>query len=156
MLVIAYAGCHRPLRRVLSWARFTKLVDELHAYIDAGAIRRKGRSWTVTRAQWTEALRIVVERRNAGQLETPLKNHGYLLEVARGLSDRAEAAAETAVETARREGRGPERVSPADRYDALLAEGTRLGVVHDSPGLVRSPADLARAVEQAKAQEESI
>ena len=148
--VVTYLGMFRPAKRALPWSRFTRLLDELIGAVEAGGIRRKGRSWGVTREQWTEALRIVVERWTAGQIECPLKNHGYLLEVARGLSDKAEAAAERETEEARRAGRGPERgggASPVEHYEL------RLGVDLDERGLVRSTAELEEAVRAARAQE---
>ena len=155
-LAVQYAGCHRPHRRVLTWSKFHRLMNELAEHVEADTIRRKGRSWAVTRAEWTEALRTVVERRNAGQLETPLKGHGYLLEVARAIADRTEAAAERDIETARREGRGPERRGAAllaDRYDALLAEARRLRVDVDERGMTRSMPEMAAAVRAAQEQE---
>ena len=153
---IAYMGCFRPKRRVLSWGRLTRLVDELAGCVESGGVRRKGRRWTVTRAQWAEALHIVIERRNAGALDTPLNNHAYLYEVAAGISSKAEAAAERDIEEARRAGRGPERTgaaSAADRYEALLDEAHRLGVARDGNGLVKRMPDLTEAVRQARLQE---
>ena len=153
---VAYLGCFRPTHRVLSWARFTRLLDELADAMEAGRIRRKGRGWTVTRAQWTEALNIVVARRDAGALELPLKNHAYLYEVAAGLSDKAEAAAERTVEETRRAGRGPERaggVGAADGYEALLAEAERRGVHLDRNGLIKRLPELSESVRRARQQE---
>ena len=156
---VVYLGLFRPKRRVLSWARACRLLDELTDAIDAGRIRRHGRDWAVTRAQWTEALRIVIERRDTGRLETPLKDHAYLYEVARGLADRAEAAAERDVEEQRRmrtligPSDGVSIVDHAERYEALLEEARRLGVEQGSDGRIRSLPELEQAVRQAQLQE---
>jgi len=156
---VAYLGCFRPKQRVLSWARFTRLLDELAAAVEAGSIRRKGRDWTVTREQWVEALHIVVGRRDAGALELPLKNHAYLYEVAAGLADKAEAAAEREVEAARRN-RAP-RPAPAEGgaqhiaehvsgYRQMLDEAQRLGIATDVDGTPLKAWELAEAIQQAK------
>ena len=155
-LVVQYASCHRPRRRALTWSRFRRLLNEVAEHVEAGEIRRKGRSWTVTRAEWIAALRVVVERRNAGRLETPLRGHGYLLEVARAIADRTEAAGERDIEQARREGRGPERrgvASQADGYEALLAEARRRGVDVDERGMVRAMPELAAAIRASQQSE---
>ena len=155
---VTYLAMFRPAKRALSWSRLTRLLDELTSALETGGIRRKGRRWELTREQWTEALRIVVERWTAGQIECPLKSHAYLFEVARGLAERAEAQAEQDVEAARRAGRGPERTGAAaqgEGYEALLDEAERLGVALDANGLVRRLPELTAAVNEARAQKEA-
>lgn len=154
---VLYLGCHRPAKRALSWARFRRLLDELAGMIEAGGIRRRGRDWPVTAEQWREALGVVIERRDAGQLEIPLKGHGYLLEVAMRISNKTEAAQEREVEEARRSrARGPsdpdQFVDHAQRMERVLAEARALGVDLDERGMVRRMPDLAEAVRRAKAE----
>ena len=154
--VMLYLGCFRPPKRALSWSRFLRLLAELAEAIDAGRIRRRGRIWRVTAEQWGEALRIVVNRRDAGQIELPLKSHGYLLEVARGLSDRAEAVDEREVEEMRRNrvtvgpSDGGTIVNHARRYEQLLAEARALGVDTGPDGSVRNMSELYEAVLHAR------
>lgn len=105
-LVLAYLECFRPPKRSLSWSRARRLLAELADAMAAGEVRRRGRSWTVTREVWTEALEVVNERRASGQLQTPLRDHAYLWEVVSGLANRAEAAEERRVETERQGRRG--------------------------------------------------
>lgn len=154
--VVLYLGCFRPPKCALSWSRFLRLLDELSGPIEDGRIRRRGRTWHVPAERWGEALRIVVDRRDAGQLELPLKSHGYLLEVARGLSDRAEAADEREVEEMRR---NRTKVGPSDgrtivdharSYEKLLAEARRLGVDLGPDGSVRNMPELYEAVLHAR------
>ena len=97
-LAIGYLGCFRPAGRALAWSRAVKLLRELSEAMHEHYLRRSGRLWRVTREQWVEALGIVVERHHQGQITLPLKDHGYLFEVARRLVDRAEAEAERAAE----------------------------------------------------------
>lgn len=160
-LAIVYLGLFRPPGRVLSWSRACRLLDVLVEAVEAGEIRRRGRRWHVTRAEWAQALALVIERRDAGRLDTPLKDHAYLFEVARGLADRTEAAAERAVEAARRtrsavdaSGAVP-AADYAQRYEALLDEARRLGVECDAQGLVRPLTELAEAVRAAQLQEQA-
>ena len=159
-LVVTYVGLFRPPKHVLAWGRAGRLIGEVADIIEGGTIRRRGRAWTLTRAQFAEALEVVIERRDAGHLALPLKNHGYWFEVAVGIADRVEAAAERATEEARWAGRrsGAGRPAGAVRdyaaeYEALLGEARRLGVEYDANGIVRSPADLQEAVRQARLQE---
>ena len=154
---VLYLGCFRPAKRALSWARFRRLLDEIAGMIDAGSIRRRGRAWPVSAEQWGEAFRAVVERRDAGALELPLKGHGYLLEVAMGVANRAEAAEEREVEEVRRArgGTGPSDASHlidhARAYGQLLAEARELGVELDERGAVRPMPAMAAAVRRARA-----
>ncbi len=111
----------------------------------------------MTRAQWEEALRIVIERRDAGKLETPLKDHAYLYEVARGLAGKAEAQAERDTEAERKArstvgaGNVVRMSGAAERYEALLAEARRLGVDTDERGATLPAAALEKAIRAARA-----
>ena len=111
-LAVFYLGCFRPRRRVLGWARAKRLLDGLQGLVTAEAVRRHGRDWVVTRAQWVAALTAVADRRAGGQLDLPLRNHAYLVEVAVRLSNRAEAAEEQRLEE-RRRARPAEQAGPA-------------------------------------------
>ena len=158
--VVAYVGLFRPEKHALAWGRAGRLIGEVVDIIEAGEIRRRGRPWALTRAQFDEALDVVVERREGGRLALPLKNHSYLLEVAAGIADKAEAAAERETEDKRRHrGEGAKRagattaVTEAQRFEALLAEAERLGVDRARDGRVRPLPDLHEAVRQARLQE---
>ena len=105
-LVLAYLECFRPAKRSLSWSRARRLLAELADAMAAGEVRRRGRAWAVTREMWAEALEVVTERRAAGALRTPLRDHAYLWEVVSGISSRAEAAEEARIERERQARRG--------------------------------------------------
>ena len=156
---VGYFGCFRSKGRVLAWSRASKLLGELADAVEAGHIRRKGRAWAVTTALMLDALRIVVERRDDGKLDTPLRSHAYLYEVARGLSDKTEAAAERDVEERRRSRGavdptgGAGIVDHAHRYESLIDEARRLGVERSSDGRVKPMPELVEAVRAARAQE---
>ena len=76
--LLRYLGLFRPAQRSLTWDRAASLLAELQTMIDAGHIRRHGRSWPAPHAAWQTALDTVLERKN---LTLPLKSHGWLYEV---------------------------------------------------------------------------
>lgn len=159
-LVVAYVGLFRPPKHALAWARAGRLIAEVVDIIESGTIRRRGRPWALTRAQFAEALEVVIERRNAGRLDLPLKSHAYWFEVCVGIADKAEGATEREREEARRTGRrdGAERPAGGGRdyaaeYEALREEARRLGVEYDDKGHIRRAPELAEAVREARLQE---
>ena len=159
-LVVTYVGLFRPPKHVLAWRRAGRLIDEVVDIIESGTIHRRGRPRALTRAQFAEALEVVIERRNSGRLDLPLRTHAYLFEVAVGIADKAEGAAERATEEARRTGRRDGGGTPAGagrdsatEYEALLDEARRLGVEYDDQGRVRRTSELYEAVRQARLQE---
>lgn len=89
--LLRYLSLFRPAPRSLTWDRAASRLTELHDVINAGEIRRQGRPWRVTPADWATALDAVLERPN---LTLPLKSHGYLLEIIAGMGNRAEAQQE--------------------------------------------------------------
>ena len=145
-LVLAYLECFRPAKRSLSWSRAKRLLAELADAMEAGEVRRRGRTWTVTREMWVEALEVVHERRAGGALELPLRDHAYLWEVVSGLANRAEAAEERRIEAERRArsgggGGGPKLISHVE-----------LEVVDDTDGDDQAAAEAAaRAREEIRA-----
>jgi hypothetical protein len=101
--LLRYLGLFRPAQRSLTWDRAAHLLAELHTMIDAGEIRRQGRPWRVTPADWASALDQIIDRR--ASLTLPLKSHGYLLEILAGQANRVEAAQEEQLEEQRRQPR---------------------------------------------------
>lgn len=95
-----YLSLFRPASRVIAWSRLRKLLEELLPLIQAGAVRRHGRDWSVPPAAWQSAMDQMVHGRD--KLTLPLKSHGYLLEILTADANRAEAKVETASELQRR------------------------------------------------------
>lgn len=79
--LVKYIGLFRPNQKKLSWTRMHKLLDELLPMIQQQRIERKGQVYDTTMQVWESALIKVIEARNSGALQMPLKSHGYLLEV---------------------------------------------------------------------------
>lgn len=115
--LLRYLGLFRPAQRSLTWERAAHLLSELHGLIDAGEIRRHGRPWRVTAADWASALDEILDRRPS--LTLPLKSHGYLLEILAGLANQTEARHEQQREEDRRQPR-PDTGSGMQSIQALM------------------------------------
>jgi hypothetical protein len=116
-LLVQYLAMFRPAKRQLSWERVAAVLGELQPPIAAAQIERHGRTWPAPLEYWKAGLEHMVQLRDQGKLQLPLKSHGYLLEVISGMSDKAERAAETAQE-GRRSGRtvdAPLSYRPAEK-----------------------------------------
>lgn len=105
-LVVQYLAMFRPGKRQLSWERVGTILGELRGPIERAQIERNGRAWPAPLDYWKAALEHMVQLRDAGRLQLPLKSHGYLLEVIAGIANKAEGKAE-AVDNARRAGITP-------------------------------------------------
>jgi hypothetical protein len=112
--LVRYLALFRPAKRALSWERTAQILTELLDMVEAARITRDGRVWPAPPAYWEAALDEILARRDAGQLRTPLKSHGYLLEIIAGLGNRAEAQAERGRED-RAAGRTPTATPPVGR-----------------------------------------
>jgi hypothetical protein len=103
-LLAHYLGMFRAAGRSLSFDRVEKLLGELKPMLDAQNVTRNGTARRCPHDLWQQALERMVEHRDAGKLQLPLKTHGYLLEIAYGLADAAGAKAEKVQEAAVRTG----------------------------------------------------
>jgi hypothetical protein len=115
--LVKYLGMFRSQNRELTFERTAKLLSEISGDINAQLIKRGHHSYPAPKAAWIWAINTMLERRDQGKLQLPLKNHGYLYEVissfkpenAPAPSERAAAAprakseAERAVEQAKHE-----------------------------------------------------
>lgn len=104
-LTLKYMALFKPASRALSIDRMVRLVDELLPDIERRAVTRNGRDWEAGAETWRAAMGVVLGMRDAGSLRLPLADHGLLYQVIANMGDKAERAAETAREAARRTGR---------------------------------------------------
>lgn len=79
--LVKYLGLFRSENRDLSFERTAKLINELAPDIVAGQIQRNRHTYPAPRRAWVWAINVMLERREMGKLQLPLKNHGYLYEV---------------------------------------------------------------------------
>lgn len=79
--LIKYLAMFRSESRDLTFERAAKLISEIAPDITAKEIKRGHHSYAAPRSAWIWAINIMIERRDQGKLQVPLKNHGYLYEV---------------------------------------------------------------------------
>jgi hypothetical protein len=79
--LIKYLAMFRSESRDLTFERTAKLISEIAPDITAKEIKRGHHTYPAPRAAWVWAIATMLERRDQGKLQLPLKNHGYLYEV---------------------------------------------------------------------------
>lgn len=97
--LIQYLALFRPAKRSLSFDRVAVLLEELIPLVQAGKITRNGQHYAAPRESWKLAIETVLASR--GNLQLPLKSHGYLLQVLIGAAEKLEAKIEQAKEAQR-------------------------------------------------------
>ena len=119
--LLHYIGLFAPAKSQLSHTRIAALIGELTPMITAGRIERNGIIHTAPLDYWTDGINAVLNARSAGTLTTPLKSHGYLLEVISKRANASAAKAEQAAHESARKGearRAEERTRQAERNSA--------------------------------------
>lgn len=79
--LVKYLAMFRSESRDLTFERTAKLISEIALDITAKQIKRGHHTYPAPRAAWVWAINTMLERRDQGKLQLPLKNHGYLYEV---------------------------------------------------------------------------
>ncbi|MFW1760589.1 DUF2752 domain-containing protein [Acinetobacter calcoaceticus] len=79
--LIKYLAMFRSESRDLTFERTAKLLNEIAPDILAKQISRNRVNYPAPQAAWIWAINTMLERREQGKLQLPLKNHGYLYEV---------------------------------------------------------------------------
>ena len=100
--LLRYLGLFRPAKRELRPDRAARLLGEVLADVQRGAITRRGRDWSAPHALWAAGLDAVLDAAAGGSLTLPLTDHAYLYEVLMRMADKQEAAQEAESEAARR------------------------------------------------------
>ena len=89
-----YAALFKPPKHKLGTDKALRIIKTLLPDIERAAITWNGREWAAPLPAWAQAIDQMLERRNAGTLVLPMKNHNYLFSVLVGMADKHEAAAE--------------------------------------------------------------
>lgn len=110
----SYLAMFRATGRALNFDRAEKLMAELQPMLENATVTRNGSTRVATLAVRQQAFERMVEHRDAGKLDLPLKSHGYLLEIVYAIADKIDAKAERETEHSRQRGqhRAPQ-ASPA-------------------------------------------
>lgn len=76
-----YLALFRSDSRDLSFERVAKLLNEIAPDIVAKQIQRNRQTFPAPLGAWVWAIGVMLERRDLGKIDLPLKSHGYLYEV---------------------------------------------------------------------------
>lgn len=79
--LVKYLAMFRAENRDLTFERTAKLLNELASDIVAKQIKRGHHNYPAPTSAWVWAIGVMIERRDQGKLQLPLKNHGYLYEI---------------------------------------------------------------------------
>ncbi len=79
--LVKYLAMFRSESRDLTFERTAKLLNEIAPDIVARQIKRGHHTFPAPLTAWVWAINTMLERRDQGKLQLPLKNHGYLYEV---------------------------------------------------------------------------
>jgi hypothetical protein len=102
-LLIQYLTLFRPEKRQLTLERVASILGELLPMIESGKIRRDGREVAIALPVWAAGLQEIMDKHRQKPLTTPLKSHGYLLEILINKAGSMEAKAEARREEQRRQ-----------------------------------------------------
>jgi len=129
--LVKYLAMFRSENRDLTFERTAKLINELAADINARQIKRGHHSYPAPKAAWIWAINVMLERRDQGKLQLPLKNHGYLYEVITSYKPDQSVSFTTSTFTLMS---GMKRKKTADELAADQAEHERLKYAKPNTG----------------------
>ena len=107
--VLEYVTLFAPPKTRLTVPKQIKIMLQLLPDLERRAINHRGREWAAPLTSWAQAIDQMLASRDAGRLELPMSNHGYLYSIITGLADKVEARAETQAEADKR--RPPDTVT---------------------------------------------
>ncbi|MBK0063936.1 MULTISPECIES: DUF2752 domain-containing protein [unclassified Acinetobacter] len=79
--LINYLGLFRSQNRALKFERALNLLNEITPQIQSKQIQFNRQTFPAPESAWVWAINIMLERRDRGELDTPLQNHNYLYKV---------------------------------------------------------------------------
>lgn len=120
-VTVRYLGLFRPASgRAMSPDKTVRILGEIVALVTSGHVQVKGKVARPCPARiWAEAMEQMLAQRDA--LDLPMASHVYLLKVAYGLADAADAGAERKVREAEQTGHRPP--GGTDQHEAEPADG---------------------------------
>lgn len=102
--LVQYLGMFRAAGRALAFDRVEKLMVDLLPMLEKQTVTRNGLTRACPVALWQQGFERMVDQRDNGKLQLPLKSHGYVLEIVFALADQAGAKEEKAQEATVRSG----------------------------------------------------
>lgn len=142
-LISQYVRLFAPPKTALTQRKQARIILELLPDLQRCAITHRGRTWPTPLALWEAAIEQMLQARDAGRLELPMKGHGYLYTILVSLADKHEAALEHQAEAAKR---APATHTPHATYQVrgeMLPMGQALAQVFGGrdPALARLDAE---------------
>ena len=153
--LVQYVTLFKTPKHKLSPKKQNHIAMQVVSDIERGAITWKGRDWAAPLPAWAQAFDQMLERRNAGTLELPMKGHGYLYAILAGIADKHEAAVEQQRE---QEQRSAPRRDTVQVRGQTMEIGTALEVVYGGkdPALAQIEAASRNAAPMPDAVREQI
>ena len=153
--LVQYVTLFKTPKHKLSPKKQNHIAMQVVPDIERGAITWKGRDWAAPLPAWAQAFDQMLEQRNAGTLELPMKGHGYLYAILAGMADKHEAAQEQQRQQEQRS--APRRDTVQVRGQAMEI-GTALEVVYGGkdPALAQIEAASRNAAPMPAAVREKI
>jgi len=131
--LLQYVRLFTPPKTTLTQRKQVRIILQLLPDLERGAITHRGRDWAVPLSVWAQGIDQMLQARDAGKLDLPMKGHGYLYAILVSLADKVEAVAEVQLEAAKRHpvavGQGAANAAPMpDNIRAHIATLKNLGV----------------------------
>lgn len=79
--LINYLGLWRSAHRTLKFEKVVKILSEITPDIEARQIKFDRKTYPAPESAWVWAIGIMIERRDRGDLTTPINTHNYLYKV---------------------------------------------------------------------------
>lgn len=119
--LLRYVQLFAPPKTSLTQRKQARIIVQLLPDLQRGAITHRGRDWPLTLDAWQAGIDHMLQARDAGKLELPMKSHGYLYAILASLADKTEALAEAQTEAARKHPRttGQGAANPAAMPDYM-------------------------------------
>jgi len=92
MTCLRYVGLFAPAKRTLRWERIADLLREVADMMRNGRVEWKHQSLPAPLDYWLTGMETLLAK---SDLKRPLSNHNYLKAVVAGMSEQAQASAET-------------------------------------------------------------
>jgi hypothetical protein len=100
--LLQYTRLFAPPKTSLTQRKQVRIILQLLPDLERRAITHRGRDWAVPLGAWAQGIDQMLQARDAGRLELPMKGHGYLYAILTSLADKQEAVAEANTEAAKR------------------------------------------------------
>ena len=130
--LLQYTRLFSPPKTSLTQRKQVRIILQLLPDLERAAITHRGRDWAVPLTTWANGIDQMLQARDAGRLELPMKGHAYLYTILVSLADKQEAVVEATTEAIKRHpvaGQGAANAAAMpDAIRAQIATLKNLGV----------------------------